>query len=68
MKSDIYCIYFINIVKSAKSFTTFNQVIIIMGMYFDGNKLIIIIEPKTFCLTKRVDKNLKGEVNSIRKQ
>ena len=39
-----------------------------MSMNIDGNKLIIIIEPKTVCFTKRVDKNLKGEVNSIRKQ
>ena len=45
----------------------FNQAIMIMGVSIDGNKLVIITEPKTINLDlpNDVGKNLKLEIDSI---
>ena len=45
----------------------FNQVIIILAVYMDENKLVIMPQPKTICfdLRKDVDNNLKHEIDSI---
>ena len=38
-----------------------------MGMYFNGNKLVIIKGPKTICfnLTNKVDNSLKHEIDQM---
>ena len=45
----------------------FNQVTIILSILFDDEKLVIIRLPKSirFELTKKIDNNLKFEVNHI---
>ena len=57
MKSDKYYIFCTNIKKLKKTLQQFNQFIITMGVYIEGNKLVITTEPKIiyFDLYKKVN-------------
>ena len=68
MKSDNQTSFCINTINDLKDLQRFSQ-IIIMGVHIEGNKLVIIIEPKTFYfdLPKNID-NLKHEIDFVIKQ
>ena len=62
MKSEKYCIYFINTIKSLKNLQQFHQVIIIM----EENILVINMRNKIEILKlKFADKNLKHLIEFI---
>ena len=49
------------VIKSIKVLQQFNQVIIIMGVYNDGKKLVVITEPKSICINLLIKINKSPE-------
>ena len=64
MKSDKYHIFSVSIIELPESYTQSNQVIVIIGVYTDKNKLAIITVRKTFYFnfSKDVDKSWKDKI------
>ena len=49
------------VIKSIKVLQQFNQVIIMMGVYIDGKKLVVITEPKSICINLLIKINESPE-------
>ena len=55
------------VTKSIKVLQQFNQAIIIMGVYIDGKKLVVITEPKPICINLliKINKSLEHDIEFI---